>query len=568
MGLETRRILKSVISLALLVVFAVGLPIMGWLSNRHSSVTEIPQEEMPQEETLFQWTMKKLDAQKAVDRMLQEELERGSYTFESPLVVLDPYGESPLTALILFRTTELSKIEITIPGDSVDTGAVHVFDKMSIEHVVPVYGLYPDQINRILIRQLSGEGQVIAENTVEIQTEPLPKWLDDYIILTGSYRDDYMAGLNYMSDPQIFAFDRSGAIRWFLSDTKDQLMVMAFMPSSRHWLVTYGAAWEEGDTVILEIDLTGKIYATLYTPYGAHHDIAIMPNGNILVTGSRGCTQQNLIVEIDTETGEIVNTLDLSTVLQRMRFGAVKDWVHNNSIVWDEGDDTIIISSNTQCTVAKITWPEGEVRWLLSDPIEYMPRLQNYLLAPIGQNFEYSYNQHHATILPDYDNNPDTLDLLIFDNGQTRFTRDRELQRAIAAHEIVAPERYSRLVHYRINEKNATVEQIWQYGKERGEELYAQWRGSAQLLENKNVLGFFNKMHDPTGEIANSGNVVEVNRDGELIWDAELFSKGDRGNFLGYRAFRYPIYFSDDTELDIYAEAKNLIPQELLDQNK
>ena len=134
MGLETRRILKSVISLALLVVFAVGLPIMGWLSNRHSSVTEIPQEEMPQEEipqeeTLFQWTMKKLDAQKAVDRMLQEELERGSYTFESPLVVLDPYGESPLTALILFRTTELSKIEITIPGDSVDTGAVHVLIK-------------------------------------------------------------------------------------------------------------------------------------------------------------------------------------------------------------------------------------------------------------------------------------------------------------------------------------------------------------------------------------------------------------------------------------------------------
>ena len=124
------------------------------------------------------------------------------------------------------------------------------------------------------------------------------------------------------------------------------------------------------------------------------------------------------------------------------------------------------------------------------------------------------------------------------------------------------------MFHYRFNDKNATVEQIWQYGKERGEELYAQWRGSAQLLENKNVLGFFNKMHDPTGEIANSGNVVEVNRDGELIWDAELFSKGDRGNFLGYRAFRYPIYFSDDTELDIYAEAKNLIPQELLDQNK
>lgn len=193
-----------------------------------------------------------------------------------------------------------------------------------------------------------------------------------------------------------------------------------------------------------------------------------MPNGNLLVTGSHGQTIEDFIYEVDIKTGEIIHTLDLKTVLQRTRFDSIQDWCHNNSIVYDESDGTIVISSNTQCTVAKLTWPEGQIKWLLSDPVEYMPRLQKYLLTPVGEGFEYSYNQHHATILPDYDHDPDTIDILLFDNGRTRFDQDRELQREIAAQEITTPENYSRLVHYRINEKRMTVEQIWQYGKERG----------------------------------------------------------------------------------------------------
>ena len=292
-----------------------------------------------------------------------------------------------------------------------------------------------------------------------------------------------------------------------------------------------------------------------------------MPNANLLLTGSHGDTVEDLIVEVDAGSGEVVNTLDLKTVLQRSRFGAWQDWAHNNSIVWDESDGTIIISVRHQSTVAKLTWPEGEIKWLLSDSIEYMPHLRQYLLEPIGADFEYSYYQHHATVLPDHDDDPDTIDILLFDNGLTRFDKNEELQRAIAANEIVAPENYSRLAYYRINEKDMTVEQIWQYGKERGEELFAIARGSAQLLPNGNFLGYFDIQHDPVVDIAASGNVVEVDYGGNLVWDAELFTKGERGNFIGYRVFRYPIHFSDDQEHDLYTEAQNLIPQDVLNRN-
>ena len=563
-GLSRKQLCISVVSLIVTAALMIGIPAAVWVLHSQTSGIDDPTEP-PQEENLIRRAVKKLEAQKSVDKTLQAELESGIYTFESPLTVLDPYGESPLTALILFETEEPSRIEITIPGKDEDTGAVHIFEEASIRHAIPVYGLYPDTLNEVTLRQLSETGETIAENVVEIQTEPLPEWLADYIILTESYGGSYEAGLNYMYQPLLFAFDKAGIPRWFLSDVNSQLGVKSY--ADGHWLVPYGS-YHEGDAVVFEIDLLGKIYRVFYTPYGVHHDITTMPNGNLLITGSHGDTVEDLIVEIDAESGEVVNTLDLRTVLQRTRNGAWQDWCHNNSITWDESDGTIIISSNHQSTVAKLTWPEGKIKWLLSDPVEYLPRLQQYLLTPVGADFEYSYRHHHATILPDYDNDPDTIDILLFDNGaNTRFDIDEELQRAIRANEIIEPENYSRLVHYRINEKDMTVEQVWQYGKERGEELYSFSRGSAQLLSNDNILGLFSIENDPVVTVAPSCITVEVDNKGNLIWDAELISKGERGYFYGYRVFRYPIYFSDDREHDLYTEGQNLIPQDVLNRN-
>lgn len=563
----------SGISFVAATALMIGIPTTGWILRSQTSDLEDSSgntsesgnaSEFLQERSFVSRTAKKLEAQKLVDKTLQAELESGNYTFESPLTVLDPYGASPLTALILFETEEPSKIEITIPGGDEDTGAVHTFEESSTRHTIPVYGLYPDTVNEVTLRQLSEKGEVIAENVIEIQTESLPEWLDNYIILTESYGGKVEAGLNYIYQPFLFAFDKAGIPRWFLSDVDGQLPAKSY--ADGHWLVSYGS-YHEGDAVVFEVDSLGKVFRAFYSPYGVHHDIATIPNGNLLITSSHGDTIEDLIIEVDTKSGEIVNTLDLRTILQRTRFGSLQDWCHNNSVVWDESDGTVIISSNTQCTVAKLTWPEGEIKWLLSDPVEYMPRLRQYLLEPIGADFEYSYNQHHATILPDYDNDPDTIDLLLFDNGRTRFERDKELQRAIAANEIVMPENYSRLVHYRINEKDMTVEQIWQYGKDRGEELFAMTRGSAQLLSNGDILGFFESQHDPAYDVAVSFNTVEVDQEGNLVWDAELFTKGERGNFVGYRVFRYPIYFPDDREHDLYTEGQNLIPQDVLDRN-
>ena len=75
-----------------------------------------------------------------------------------------------------------------------------------------------------------------------------------------------------------------------------------------------------------------------YSPYGVHHDVIVISNGNLLVTGSKGDTIEDFIYEIDVVSGRIITSLDLKSVLQRTRDSNISnystnDWFHLNSIV-------------------------------------------------------------------------------------------------------------------------------------------------------------------------------------------------------------------------------------------
>ena len=298
-----------------------------------------------------------------------------------------------------------------------------------------------------------------------------------------------------------------GTYRWFLTNYYNMTSAVY---SNDHFILAQGSTgtgklplW---DVIFIETNPLGRIYRVFYAPYGVHHDIETY-KGNLLVTGANGETKEDFIYELDYQTGQVVNTLDLKTVLQRSRqagYVALEnpDWFHLNAIVWDQRDDTIILSGRHQSTVTKITWPEGKIKWILAPHYGWLPMFEKYLLTPIGENFEWSYQQHAPEILPDYDGNPDTIDILLFDNGNQRFTVDPEIQRAIIAGEIAQPELYSRAVHYRINEVTMTIEQIWQFGKEYGNTLYSSAHGDADLLPNGNILAVFDVEPDPHNDTA------------------------------------------------------------------
>ncbi len=510
----------------------------------------------------------RLENQEKVDAQIQAEVESGYYTPENPLVILDPYTQSPLTALICFTTEQPTRVDIHVEGEDEYTEVNHSFEELTNQHIIPVYGLYPDKLNPVTVMVYDENGEELARNISEIQTEPVSDHFETMIILTETFQENYDEGINFMQEGGKIAFDKEGDIRWYFSKT-NLFGENEYFYKDNHFLIGLGGY---GGQIAFfgETDKLGKLYNIYYSPHGSHHDAVVTDTSFIVLGHSPGETIEDFIYEVDIVSGEITNTLDVNYVLQRTRpaWNAgltesspyTQNWAHLNSVDYDPESQSILISSNDQSAVVKMHWPSGEIQWILGGHEDWLPRLQQYLLTPIGEDFEWHYNQHDASILPDYDNNPNTIDILLFDNGSTRFVRNLELQRQIRNNEIVEPELYSRLVHYRVNQVTMEVEQIWQYGKERGLDLFSCWKSGVSLLENGNILGTFTReLNEGTHPV-----LSEVTKENELIWEAEIFSSKANGHKGIYRAERLPFYFDDDAYHDIYSTARNLIPDDVM----
>lgn len=513
-----------------------------------------------------------IEKQKEIDRSLLKELNTNTYTFDEPLVVQNPYGLSPLTAIVLYTTKEPELVSIEIKGKSEKSNIKYTFNKQgyATKHIIPIMGLYANSENNVIIKSIDKKGNK-KEKELKIQTEKLTNDLSNinYIIYKGNIQN-YQEGLNFsyqsINHKGIkLAFDSDGNIRWFLN--KDALYPTNYNKGKSVY-VTYGNLMY-GDNIICEMNYLGKILNMYYYPAGVNHDIYLTQNNTMLLTGSHTETVQDLVTEIDLKTGEEIAQIDYRSLLPRTRkivfFEEDKpsaDWMHMNSIV--EYDNDVIISSNYQSAVMRNS-KNGKIKWILSDPRDFTTYWQQYLLKPIGEDFEYPYNQHAVEVLPDYDHNPDTVDILLFDNGSSRFGISTSLESTSTKFENkiidqkIKTRSYSRLVHYRINEKDMTVEQIWQYGKERPE-LFSYWRGDADLLNNGNILGTFNQMLP----VASKTVYVEVDRNKDVIWECYATSNYNNDIYCDYRLERLPIYNDDNDYMDIEKEMNNFVPMEVL----
>lgn len=108
---------------------------------------------------------------------------------------------------------------------------------------------------------------------------------------------------------------------------------------------------------------------------------------------------------------------------------------------------------------------------------------------------------------------------------------------------------YSRVVEYKINEKNMTIEQIWEYSKDRKSELYVGFVGSAYELDNRNILMDFGgiireredeKATDDLGysdKVYQTTYVIEVDpKDNTIVWEMTFLDEMKKISNITYRA--------------------------------
>lgn len=509
-----------------------------------------------------------LENQQKVDSSLAEEMASHAYTWDDPFVLVNPYGNSPLTAIALFETEIPVQVSVHISGKTKLADVDFTFSEYRTQHIIPIYGLYPDTLNKIELRAKAKDASLQTQ-ILELQTEPLAGKFEEIGVITDLRNATaYQAGFNFLYRQYKAAYDVAGDFRWYLND----LGFSYHQPDYNGHLLLPKGGYFAAAVLIYEYDYLGRVYNVYYSPYGFHHDLVGIENGNILVTGSNFDNAQDFIYEINALTGQIENTLDLKSILQRTRSLSwipeitdhENDWFHLNSIVSD-GMGNIVISGRNQSAVVKLSWPEGKIDWILSTHNDWNEMFKKYLLNPIGNIFEWPSAQHNPTILPDYDNNPDTIDILLFDNGTGRFLYDSASSQKADRVDISQPTPYTRIVHYRINEKTNTIEQIWQFGKELGERYYARMRGNAMLLANGNVLASFDvgKQLAMTGtEYVYANTCFEVSQEGDIVWESYLFNRNSSsGDFPSYRTNRALLYSDRDNSYSFDIAPGNFIPE-------
>lgn len=411
---------------------------------------------------------------------IEKTIKTNGYTIDNPKVLLDPYDASPLTALILFETEEEVSPKITIEGKDKLTTIETEFAK-NTKHYLPIYGLYADYNNKVDISYTLSDGKKITKQ-VEIQTNKLP---DDFVLPTSVKKDSSkLTNDLYFFTPSskgyTCAYDVNGDVRWYLSNNAvwdNTRLKNGHMMVSTERLVNSPYYM----TGLYEIDLLGHIYNEYSLKGGYHHDYFELPNGNLLVASddfnNESGTVEDYIVELDRTTGNIIKTWDLKDILN-MEDGKSEnwssyDWFHNNSVWYDEATNSITLSGRHQDAVINIDYTSGKLNWIIGDPTNWSSEYQKYFFTPVGEDFEWQWSQHAAMITPEgY--------VFIFDNGNNK-SKD-------SSKYVDATNSYSRGVMYKIDTDKMTIEQVYEYGKERGSSFYSPYISDVDYLSKNHYL--------------------------------------------------------------------------------
>ncbi len=478
--------------------------------------------------------------------------------------VLNPYRIAPLTAVLNIKSVEPCTGYIQVLGK---TPIEHSFEIKTDSVTVPVLGLYPNTENSVVVTLKYATKEVI--DTVKIKTNHIPigfpeieiNKIDRSKMEPGLHGCDihYANNGKFNSIPMIF--DDQGKVRWYLDLSYNGTMVSPFQRLKDGNLLMVDRF------TIYEFNMLGQILSQtkIDNNYGMHHDVVELPNGDLLICiGARDAyikldgetilSDSDFIMHYDIKSKRIAKKWDLAKHLDVTRndvnFLRKGDWLHMNGLAFDAKDSTIVVSGKNQGLI-KISWND-ELKWIMAPKKNWGKSGRNndgistkpFLLTAINpegkaysnsvqqgvasaQDFDFPWGPHAPELLPNGN-------LLVFDNGSHRNFNEEN--------------HYSRAVEYKINESNKTVEQIWQYGKERGDAFYSAIVCDVDYLKNSNNIlvtsGFL------TPDTKYSAKIVEVNYEtGEEVFEATLYYKTLRGNKTGAWGQSDILYRSERMEL-------------------
>ena len=345
-----------------------------------------------------------------------------NYSIDEPNVIVNPYGNSPLTAIVVFQTKDLTTATVTIKGKDGSSDLIHTFTPTKI-HILPIYGLYAGYENKVIV-EASGKSKELT-----IKTDELPT---DFAKVEKLEIKDFNTDEFYFTTPEdkgyTAAYDINGEVRWYIiGDYKWDIQRLnnghILMSSDKTISKNYSAG-------LMEMDLLGKVYFEYAIPGGYHHNVYELTNGNLLTISNNldGSTTEDLIIEIDRNSGNVIKSIDLNKLLKNKKQG---NWFKITSLVYDRNTNSIIVSGYNSNMLVNIDYASLNVNWIIGDSLS--DNIKKFALS----------NSNNAV----YPSQPESVNLL--NDGSIIFSN------------IIDGERY--LTTYKIDYSNRTFSESDNY---------------------------------------------------------------------------------------------------------
>ncbi|EAJ1253829.1 aryl-sulfate sulfotransferase [Campylobacter lari] len=561
---------------------------------------------------------------------------------------LNPYGLSPLSAVIVDGGYKLSDVSVTIvPKLNGQTISYKVSsNKIKTYGGIPIFGLYPSYLNTVKVsytKSAFGKSEKVIDEVYKIATggvniEPsgslmqrgvpfekvevfkVDKEFEDRLYLVNNTPGKYSAkssqaiwnnpsggALEWDEASNAFIVDTKGEIRWYLDNDKlmdknniyNRGIMMGFRQNSDGALsFGFGQRYVKYDLMGREI--FNRLLPSSYIDFS--HSMSQMPNGNYLLRvalanvkrpdGKNVRSVRDVIVEVD-KNGNVVDEWRLFEILVPYRANIIKvldqgavclnvdvskagktlsneelakmdtseifgdiagtgvgrNWAHVNSVDYDPNDDSIIISSRHQSAIIKIG-RDKKVKWILGAHKGWGEKYKKALLQPVDENgkniiceddyskcpgyknkeggFDFTWTQHTAFRI-DEKSNKRYIYITAFDNGDAR----------AITQPAFASMKYSRAVVYKIDQKNKTVEQVWEYGKQRGNEWFSPITSLTEYHKDKNSIMVYSASAGMAFDLSKGAAIGEPKPEiDEFKWGAKEPSVQIRfsGASTGYQA--------------------------------
>lgn len=527
--------------LALIAVLLVLCGVGGWFGYRHYSLGGISDKQIIK--NINSHLLKNNSTSKQT-KSYAKIVKSTARTLDNAYVKVNPYGTSPLTALMIFKTDKAAKVTYTVVGKTDNTSITNTVKGYQTTHQVPIMGLYANYSNQVQVTLTYKDGTT-EQKTFTIKTGKLPKNLrNTKITVSKSNKSKMEIGNNELTyinktSEEPFAVDADGNIRWYSTLYSRHTFVQL---SNGHLLIQNRTNGNKGSyNVLSETDYLGRIYRryrfsdklgkSSLEQYitAVHHDALELPNHNLLVTISGGDKYaEDVIAEIDYKTGKTVKVIDFKKLLPSSMYrnynstttkGGKIDWLHMNSLYYDQKTGNLLVSARNQDITMSINYKTGKINWIYSGKKKssWPKKYRSKLLTPT-KGTKITGGQHDLTLLSDKNGK---LKVLLYDNNIDVTNGDSKTSG-----------KYSQAVQYTIDTKKKTIKQTWSYGKSLGKDNFTRVIGSAQRLSNGNTLIDFGYKHD-----GSQSNIIEVDKNNNQVFNLTISSSKTDRTYV-YRAYR------------------------------